>query len=350
MAEVDLGAIRSNVHFLLGRLPERTRLLAVVKADGYGHGAADVARAALAAGAWGIAVSTTAEAAPLRGLVEPERILAMGGLAPGDAPEAAVAGCAVTCHSEGLAVALEAAAPPGRPVPVHLKIDTGMGRLGCTPEDAPGLARRIARSARLRLAGVFTHFAAADSEPGFTMTQFESFVRALDRLDVDPGLRHACNSAAVLRHPEMALDAVRCGIAVYGCQWPGLRPALRLSAAITQVKQVGAGATVGYGRAWRAERPARIATIAIGYGDGVSRARSGRGEVVIGGRRAPLVGRVSMDQVTADVTDLPEVRPGDRATLIGDGLTAEAVAEWSGTISYEVLTAIGRRVRRTYRE
>jgi alanine racemase len=148
----------------------------------------------------------------------------------------------------------------------------------------------------------------------------------------------------------MGLDAVRCGIALYGCDWPELRPALELRALITQVKEVAAGSSVGYGRTWIARRPSRVATVAIGYEDGVMRSRSGRGEVVIAGRRAPLIGRVSMDQITVDVSDVPEAKAGETATLIGDGISAEEVAEWSGTISYEVLTALGDRVRRSYRE
>jgi alanine racemase len=324
----------------------------VVKADGYGHGAERTARAALEAGAWGLAVSTPGEAAGLRGLVEPDRLLALGGLAPSQAGEAVAAGCAVTCHSEDLARALQAqaAARAGGRLPVHLKVDTGMGRLGCSMSEAPGLARCIAGSSALRLAGVYTHFAAADTDGDFTRDQFRLFQEVLDRLEVDPGLRHAANSAAALRHPEMALDAVRCGIALYGCDWPGLRPALALRAMITQVKRVPRGASVGYGRTWTAPGEARLATIAIGYEDGVLRSRSGRGEVVIAGRRVPLVGRVSMDQITADVTGIPEARPGEVATLIGEGISAEEVAGWSGTISYEVLTAIGRRVERRYRE
>ena len=324
----------------------------MVKADGYGHGAERTARAALEAGAWGLAVSTPGEAAGLRGLVEPDRLLALGGLAPSQAGEAVAAGCAVTCHSEDLARALQAQAADraGGRLPVHLKVDTGMGRLGCSMSEAPGLARCIAGSSALRLAGVYTHLAAADTDEDFTRDQFRLFQEVLDRLEVDPGLRHAANSAAALRHPEMALDAVRCGIALYGCDWPGLRPALALRAMITQVKRVPRGASVGYGRTWTAPGEARVATIAIGYEDGVLRSRSGRGEVVIAGRRVPLVGRVSMDQITADVTGIPEARPGEVATLIGEGISAEEVAGWSGTISYEVLTAIGRRVERRYRE
>lgn len=354
LAEVDLGAVRHNVGFLLERLPAGTRLFAVVKADGYGHGAPAVGRAALEAGAWGLAVATADEAGSLRSalgaLLEPERLLVMGGLAPQEAATVASLECAITCHSPELAAALERSVPSGRRLAIHLKVDTGMNRLGCSPSLAPALAQRIARSRQLYLAGVYTHFAAADSDPGFTRAQLARFREVLAQLGVDPGLRHAANSAAALRYPEAALDAVRCGLAIYGCGWPGLRPALSLRALVTQVKEVPPGVSVGYGRTWRARRPSTIATVAIGYEDGVLRSRSNRGEVVIGGRRAPLVGRVSMDQITVDVTDLPGLRAGQWVTLIGDGITAEEVAVWSRTIPYEVLTAIGRRVERRYLE
>lgn len=334
---------------MLARLAPGVRLIAVVKADGYGHGARQVAHAALDAGAWGLAVSTPEEAGVLTGLVDPERVLALGGLAPGDAVEAAAGECALTCHSDEMAEALEAAARRGA-IPVHLKVDTGMGRLGCSPAEAPGLARRIAGSGRLRLAGVYSHLASSEADSDYSLEQFGRFQRMLDALDVEPGLRHIANSAAALRHPEMGLDAVRCGIALYGCEWAELEPALTVHAVVTQVKEVPRGASIGYGRTWVAGRDSRIATVAIGYEDGVLRSRSNRGAVVIAGCRAPLVGRVSMDQVTVDVTKVPGVRPGEVATLIGEGITAEEVASWSGTISYEVLTSLGNRVIKRYRE
>lgn len=349
-ADVDLAAIGHNVRYIRGRLAPGVRLIAVVKADAYGHGAAAIAAAALQAGAWGLAVSTLDEAVQLGGLVEPDRLLALGGLTPSDAEPAVGAGCAMTCHSGELADALEATQGPGERLPVHLKVDTGMGRLGCSLQEAPALALRLARSDRLRLAGVYTHFASAGADEPYTREQFARFCALVEALEVDPGLRHAANSAAALRYPEMGLDAVRCGIALYGCDWPGLHPALELRASITQVKDVAAGFSVGYGRTWIARRHSRVATVAIGYEDGVMRSRSGRGEVVIAGRRAPLVGRVSMDQITVDVSDIPEAKAGETATLIGDGISAEEVAGWSGTISYEVLTALGQRVRRSYRE
>jgi alanine racemase len=237
---------------------------------------------------------------------------------------------------------------------VHLKIDTGMGRFGCPPEEAPTLARFIHESAGLRLAGTWTHFASSDSDDEMTREQFGRFVAALEAFDVDPGMRHACNSVGALHHPEFALDAVRCGIAIYGCEWPGTRPALALRSVITHVKTVEAGATVGYGAIWKAPDKRRVATVAIGYADGIHRARANRGDVLVRGRRAPLIGMVSMDAITLDVTDVPEVKVGDVATLIGaDGderITAEEVGEWSNTISYEALTSIGPRVERRYSE
>ena len=348
-AEVDLGAIRDNVRELRRRLPAGCRVIGVVKADGYGHGARPVAAAALEAGAWGLGVSTPEEALQLRDLCERDRLLVMGGLAPASCAEAAAVGCAVMCSSDAMVDVLEAATPPGERLAVHLKVDTGMGRLGCAPEEAPALARRIARSRRLRLAGTMTHFASSESDPEFTCRQFERFRAALDRFDVDPGIRHASNSGAVLRHPEMSLDAVRPGLAVYGFVGDGLlRPALALRAMVTRVHDVAPGESVGYGRAWVAERRSRIATVAIGYEDGVMRARTNRGAVVVHGRRAPLVGRVSMDAISVDVSEIPAVCPGDVVTLIGDGITADEVADWSGTISHEILTSLGNRVARRY--
>jgi alanine racemase len=233
-----------------------------------------------------------------------------------------------------------------------MKIDTGMGRFGCSPEEAPALAKFIDESSGLRLAGTWTHFASSESDEARTRGQFELFMDTLAHLGVDPGMRHACNSAGALNHPDFALDAVRSGISVYGCEWPGTQPAMALRSVVTHVKTVEKGATVGYGSLWRAPGKARVATVAIGYADGVHRARANRGHVLVRGRRAPLVGMVSMDAITLDVTEVPGVQVGDVATLIGqDGdqrITAEEAAEWSDTISYEVLTSIGPRVERRY--
>ncbi len=323
----------------------------MVKANGYGHGAVPVAHACLEGGAAGLAVATLEEAAQIKGLVDDEQVLVMGGLLPSQASAAAASGCSIAVSNRELAE--ELASQDGR-VPVHLKIDTGMGRFGAAPEDAPALAQLIAESRGTRLAGTWTHFASSESDDAMTRRQFDLFIDTLSRFEVGPGLRHACNSAGALNHPDFALDAVRCGIAVYGCEWPGTTPALSLRSRVTHVKAVEKGATVGYGSLWRAQGPARIATVGIGYADGVHRARANRGEVLVRGRRAPLIGMVSMDAITLDVTDVPDVQVGDIATLIGrDGdqvITAEEVAGWSRTISYEVLTSIGPRVERRLSE
>lgn len=363
-AEIDLEAIRHNLRHVALLQPAGTHVIAVVKADAYGHGALPVAHAALTAGAYGLAVSTLEEAAELleAGEGDHDRVLVLGGLTPAAAPRAAEVGCAVMCHRLDVARALAAAArAAGRRLPVHLKVDTGMGRLGCTPEEAPELAHAIATAEGLRLAGTFTHFAAAESDEAMTRRQAERFKAVVDAIrgaGVDPGLRHAGNSGAGLRLPGLALDAIRVGIALYGYdpggEPAGLRPALSLRALVTHVKDVPAGATIGYGATWRAERPSRIATVAVGYADGVMRARSSRGDVLVRGRRAPVAGRVSMDAITIDVTGVPGVEVGDTATLIGaDGeerITADDVGRWSGTLAYEVLTGIGRRVERRYSE
>jgi alanine racemase len=308
-----------------------------------------VAHAALEGGATGLAVATLEEAAQLRGLVDPEQILVMGGVLPSQASSAAVTGCSIGVSSREVA---EALAGTKQRVQVHLKIDTGMGRFGCTPEDAPALARLIDESPRTHLAGTWTHFAKSESDEAMTRRQFEVFMETISDLGVGPGIRHACNSMGAYNHPDFALDAVRCGISIYGCEWPGTRPALALRSVVTQLKTVDRGATVGYGSLWRAERPTRVATVSIGYADGVHRARANRGHILVRGRRAPLIGMVSMDAITLDVSEVPGVHVGDVATLIGrDGdevITAEEVAEWSKTISYEVLTSIGPRVERRH--
>jgi alanine racemase len=320
----------------------------VVKADGYGHGARPVAEAALGAGAWGLAVVTLEEAAAVRDLLPPERILVLGPLLAEDAPDAAAGGYGLGCSSLELARALAAAAG-GRRVPVHVKLDTGMGRYGAQPAEFAEVVRFVSTAPGLELAGTWSHLATSDSDPGFAREQFGRFLAATEGM---PGLRHLANSGGVLNHPEMALDAVRVGIAMYGCQDPALEPVLHLRARVAQVRTVAAGDSIGYGRTWTAVGPARIATVSIGYADGVHRARSNRGEALVRGRRVPLVGAVSMDSIALDVSALPDLETGDAVTLIGaDGgerIRAEEVAAWSGTISYEVLTSIGRRVERVY--
>jgi alanine racemase len=323
----------------------------VVKANGYGLGAVRVARAALDGGATGLAVASLEEAHELSGLIAVDQVLMMGGLTPEHASAAAACGCGIAVSSMEFAKALGDRLAV---VPAHLKIDTGMGRFGCAPADAPALAQFIQESKALRLAGTWTHFASADSDEAMTRNQFKRFTDAVASLEVDPGMRHACNSAGARRYPDFALDAVRAGIAMYGCEWPGTKPAMALRSVVTHLKTVGVGDTVGYGATWRATEKTAVATVAIGYADGVDRARSNKGHTLVRGRRAPLIGVVSMDAITIDVSDIPGAQVGDVVTVIGqdqdEQITAEEVAEWSGTISWEVLVGLGLRVERRYSE
>jgi alanine racemase len=343
--------VRANTATILAHLPKRTKLFAVVKANGYGHGAHRVARAALNGGAWGLAVATLEEADELTGLVKAERVLVMGGLSPRVAGAAAASGCSIGVSSLEFAKVL---GDRNEVVPVHLKIDTGMGRFGCRPDEAAAIAKFIDKAPSLRLAGTWTHFASADSDDALTHKQFDRFTAALEAFEVEPGMRHVCNSAGARRFPGFALDAVRTGIALYGCEWPGTKPALSLRSLVTHLKTVVAGDTVGYGATWRATTRTPVATVAIGYADGVHRARSNRGHVLIRGHRAPVIGAVSMDAITVDASNVPGIQVGDMVTVIGgdeaDHIKAEQVATWSETISWEVLTSIGSRVERRYSE
>lgn len=343
--------MRANAALVLAHLPKGAQLIAVVKANGYGQGAVPVARAALDGGASGLAVATLPEAHELSTLLRADQVLVMGGMTPDQAASAAATGCSIAVSSLEFAKAL---GDRDEVVPVHLKIDTGMGRFGCAPQDAPQLAKFIDDSPGLRLAGTWTHFASAGSDAAMTRSQFDRFIGALAKFEVDPGLRHACNSPGALNFPEFALDAVRSGVALYGCDWPGTRPVMTLRSLVTHLRTLRAGDTVGYGATWRSPGKSTVATIAIGYADGVSRARSNRGHVLVRGHRAPLIGMVSMDAISVDITDIPDARVGDAATVIGeDGgerIKAEDVAEWSQTISHDVLTSIGPRVERRYSE
>ena len=365
-AEIDLGAIRENVLLACRLAGPAAQVMAVVKADAYGHGAAPVARTALAAGATWLGVAVPEEAVVLREAGIPSRILVLGPIATEQAELVVDHGLDQCVSDPAQADALDRMARRrGRVVSLHLKVDTGMGRVGLPPREVRPAADHLARLPAIRLAGLMTHFADADADdPAFTqeqMARFEAAAQALRDAGIAVPLRHAANSAALLLHPGSRLDLVRPGIMLYGCHPRGARrpddpvlhPALRLRTAITQVKDVTAGSSISYGRTFVASRDVRIATIPIGYADGLPRLLSNRGQALVRGRRAPLVGRVCMDMTMVDVTALPEVRAGDEAVLIGrqgdEEITADEVAELAGTISYEILCRIGPRVPRTYR-
>ena len=363
-ADVSLAAVAANVETLRA-ICAPAEVCAVVKADGYGHGAVPVARAAVEAGAAWLAVAQVDEATVLRAAGIAAPILLLSEPRPVDLDEALAAGVAVTVYTPDLIRRLGAAARGGNlPVPVHLKVDTGMHRVGAAPEDVVALATAIADDPALSLDALWTHCAVAD-EPAnpFTSLQLERFDAALVALQVAGILvpmRHAANSAAAIAHPPSRYDLVRCGIAVYGIppapslvDRVALEPVVRLATEVSLVKSVVEGEGISYGLRHRLAHDTRVASLPIGYADGVFRALGIAGqEVLIGGHRHPMVGVVTMDQVMVDVGPDSEVQAGDEVVLLGaQGSQRISPDEWAarvGTIAYEVVCALGARVERRY--
>jgi alanine racemase len=361
--EVDHAAIRANLAALRSRAGADKQVIAVVKADAYGHGAVEVARTLVRAGVERLAVATVSEALELRaeGLELPILVLwAIG------APEAAAAVDAdlETIAYDARAVQLleAAAAERGRRASVQLKVDTGLGRQGARPEEALDLASRISRSRHLRLVGTFSHLAVAGEDDAYTDVQQLSLARTLDAMrsaGIDPGLVHLAATGGILAGSGSYADAVRPGIGLYGLVpgWAsdrdhGLRPALSLKALPLRIFDLPAGSAISYGLRFRAQRPTRIATLGIGYGDGWPRVHTNNGAALVRGRRVPVVGTISMDGITVDVGDIDDVTYGDVFVLIGeqDGarISADEVAAERRTINYEVTTALRRRLPRRH--
>jgi alanine racemase len=364
LARVSVGAIERNCLHLRSLLAGDAELCAVVKADGYGHGAVESARAARRGGASWLAVATAGEAALLRAAGLPGRLLTMGSLTRSESATALAADADVAVWEPAFATALaERVGAQGPPARVHVKLDSGMGRLGTADAgQARAVAEIAARDDRLELAGLMTHFATADElgDDHFP-AQLARFGELAGELRAaHPGLVvHAANSAAVYRDPASHFDMARCGVAIYGLDpfqedpaARGLEPALALEAAVGAVRRFEPGWSAGYGRRWTAAEPTWVATLPIGYGDGWRRALTNDCDVLIGGRRHPLVGTVSMDNVTVDLGARADTAPGDVAVLIGgDGgerILAEEVARRLGTINYEVTCALTARVPRTH--
>ena len=363
-ADVSLDAVRSNVG-VLRDVAAPAEVCAVVKADGYGHGAVPVARAALDAGATWLAVAQVAEAGVLRsaGVVAP--VLLLSEPRPDQVDDVLALDLRVSVYRAELIERLgDAAQRRGEPSAVHLKVDTGMHRVGIGPGSALELAQMVADHPGLHLEGVWTHCALADEpDDAFTTVQLERYDGVLADLaaaGIEVPVRHAANSAATITHPSARYDLVRCGIAIYGIP-PApvldglvpLRPAVRLATEVSFVKPLAAGEGVSYGLRHRVARDTVIATLPVGYADGVFRRLGLEGQdVLVGGRRHPMVGAVTMDQVMIDVGPDSEVSIGDEAVLLGSqGGEQIAPDEWAarlGTISYEVVCAIGARVERRY--
>jgi alanine racemase len=363
-ARIDLDAVKRNSARLAGELSGETALCAVVKADGYGHGAVQCARAALAGGASWLAVAGANEAAELRAELAEARILTLGALSASEVDVALGADADVAAWREGFVDLLgERAGALGMRPRLHVKHDSGMGRLGeRDPETVLRLLDRVAADERLDLVGLWTHFATAD-EPSdsFFGEQLERFSALVERaLEAHPDLLvHAANSAATLRDPASHFAMVRCGVAVYGLDPFGedpakrrLEPALELRSYVADVKRFEAGASAGYGRSWRAAAETWIGVLPIGYGDGVRRGLSNNADVLVAGARHPLVGTVSMDNVTIELGPETGVEPGAPGVLIGaqggERILCEEVARRLQTINYEVTCGISSRVARVY--
>lgn len=362
LARVNLAALQRNVQRLRGALTGGARLGVVVKADGYGHGAVPVARSAQRAGADWLAVATAHEAAELRAAGIQGPLLVMGALTGEELVVAREAGADVVAWTEEFVDELGrlgGSAPAG----VHVKLDTGMGRLG--HRDLQVVLRVAERAANsgpaTALRGAMTHFATADDDPEFLAVQLKRFAPFVEtvRARWPQAVVHAANSAATLNAPESHFDLVRCGIALYGGDPMGvdprdreLEPALELSSYVAALKPAAPGDTLGYGRRYTVERDTWIATVPIGYGDGLPRALSNNCDVLIRGRRYPVAGAISMDNLTADVGRDADISVGDRVTIIGtDGAerqTAEDLARRIGTINYEVMCGISARVPRVH--
>jgi alanine racemase len=367
-AEIDLAALERNLRLIRASLPAHIRYVAVVKADAYGHGLQHVAARLMHAGADLFAVANITEAAQLRELGPGWPILLLSPLLPDEDRYVAEYDLAVTVSTEDEVSRLDAAGrAAGRPIAVHLKVDTGMGRLGVWHEGAPAMARRISASPHLRLAGVFTHFASPDDDPAFTEEQRRRFLAALAACGLaDPApaglFVHADNSAGLETMPGRSpFNAVRIGLLQFGVvPHPGsflsqvrTEPVFSFRTRVGIVKRLPAGTTVSYGRTRRLVRDSTVAVLCAGYGDGIPRSVSNRASVLIRGVRCPVLGRVTMDQTVVDTTDVPGVACGDEAVIVGrqgaDEISVVEFSRWADTIPWETLCSVTKRVPRVYK-
>jgi alanine racemase len=361
-ARIDYEAVRANCARLKSQLGAAAELCAVVKADGYGHGAPECAGAALAGGATRLAVATAVEAEQLGPRYGHVPLLTMGALCDEEVEVVLAAGSELAVwHEDFLRLVAGRARARGEVARLHVKLDSGMGRLGTAdPEQVIALARACAGDPDLELAGVWTHLATADeTDSDYFDEQLDRFdpVAAAVKAEFPEVIAHAANSAAVFRDRRSHHDMARCGVAIYGLDpfqgdpaERGLVPALSLRSYVADVKRFPAGASAGYGRRWRAPADTWVGVVPLGYGDGVRRALTNNAEVLVRGRRRPLVGTVSMDNLTIDLGAETEVEPGDEAVLIGaqgdEEIRAEEIAARLGTINYEVTCGISPRVPR----
>jgi alanine racemase len=361
-AVVNLKAISDNIAQIRKRIGERRDLMAVVKADAYGHGAVQVSRAAIRSGATCLGISSPEEGEELREAGIDIPILILGLIQPEAAHKSVGLRLEQTICSLELAAALDQEARKASTrINVHVKVDTGMGRIGVLPDNALAFVRRVRRFKNLNLTGIFSHFSSADdADKTFARRQLEIFNRVIHEIEaagIHIPKKHMANSAAILDLPESYLDSVRPGIMIYGL-YPSphvsrsikLRPAMTLRTKVSYVKSVPGRTPISYGCTFFTRKETRVATLPVGYGDGYSRLLSNRGTVLIKGQRAPLIGQVCMDMCLADVSKIKSVRVGDEVILFGEELSVDEVAQNMGTINYEVVCGVGKRVPRVYVE
>ena len=364
IAEIDLNCLAFNLAQVKKILSPSKKLLTVVKANAYGHGYVEVAKRALKEGANMLGVVSLKEAQVLRKAGIKEQILVLGSLFEEEIPQAIKLGITPVIFSLPLLAKLNLEAKKqDRKISFHLEIETGMGRLGISPEDIESFLTEVKKSENLKLEGIMTHFAQSEAEDkSYTQEQIEIFKKAVEivKKDFKDVIVHAGNSAALLEFPEACYDLVRIGIMMYGYhphkrlkdKIP-LKPVMTLKTKVVHLKTVNPGKSISYGRKFFTTRESKIATIFSGYGDGISRRLTNLGEVLVRGKRAPIVGTVCMDQFMVDVTDIPNVKAGDEGVLIGrqgnEFIGADEVAEKLDTIPYEVLCAVSGRVDRVYR-
>jgi alanine racemase len=363
-ASIDLTALAHNLSQIRERLRPGCHVMAVVKANAYGHGAIEVSRALVESGVTRLAVASVQEGLALREAGITAEILVLVDLFDRHVQDLiAYRLTPVITEQRLLPVLAEAAASGNQSVPVHIKVDTGMGRLGFSPSELGSLFDAIPGWKSLRIEGFMTHLADSDGDdPSHTEQQLKIFRGLLEQVEqrgVKVPFVHVANSAAIIRYPQSHFSLVRPGIMLYGYHTlpdgvpcPPLKPVLSLGTTVMQLRTIRPGETVSYNRTFVAKRPSAIAVLPIGYADGYSRRLSNQGFVLIKGRRAPIVGLICMDMTMVDVTDIPSVRVGDAVTLIGrdaqDAIWADHVGDWTGTIPYEVLCAIGPRIPRLY--
>ncbi len=364
VASISLDAVRQNVRAIQARVGEGCLVMAVVKANAYGHGMIEVAEAALDAGAQWLGIATVDEAIALRKTGIDTPVLILGPTFPADAETLVANDISVAAGSLEVARALgRAARKLKKRALIHVKVDTGMGRFGFWWKNLIPLLANLKRVRGIRLEGCFTHFATSDvRDPAYTRLQHNRFKRLLTaarRENIRFDIIHAANSGAILQHPDTFYNMVRAGVMMYGMlpdpqtmPTVPLLPVMTLTTKIVEIRTQPKGRSLSYGCTYKTLHKSRIAILPIGYGDGYSRKLSNRGEVIIRGRRAPIVGRVCMDQTLVDITNIPAARIGDDVLLWGtwgkDTLKVEEVAKWIGTITYEVTCALGCRVPRIY--